>query len=53
MNVSGPAVKKAWLKWSNEDEQRKKFGRLIIVHDELESEIGKVKVKTDAKLSAR
>jgi PTH1 family peptidyl-tRNA hydrolase len=56
MNVSGPAVKKAWLKWKMDNG----FGadsaeppRLVIVHDELEKELGAVSVRTDHKASAR
>ncbi|KAK4697303.1 peptidyl-tRNA hydrolase, PTH1 family, partial [Lecanoromycetidae sp. Uapishka_2] len=46
MNVSGPAVAKAWKAFlqdlPNEDRTEAK---LIVVHDELESPLGKVKVK--------
>lgn len=46
MNVSGPAVATAWKTFlrdlPNEDRARAK---LVIVHDELESPLGKIKVK--------
>jgi PTH1 family peptidyl-tRNA hydrolase len=53
MNVSGPAVKKVWDRWRAENDTRMKTGKLIIVHDDLDGELGKVKVKTDATLSAK
>lgn len=46
MNISGPSVQQAWRKWSAE--QRAKGHsqcRLVVVHDELESELGKVGIK--------
>lgn len=46
MNVSGPAVASAWKTFlrdlPNEDRTRAK---LVVVHDELESPLGKIKVK--------
>lgn len=45
MNVSGPAVKRCWKTWQAEWELRKKIGKLIVVHDELESEFGVVKMR--------
>lgn len=46
MNVSGPAVATAWKTFlrdlPNEDRTRAK---LVVVHDELESPLGKIKVK--------
>jgi peptidyl-tRNA hydrolase, PTH1 family len=49
MNVSGPAVKKAWEGWKG----GKDGAKLIVVHDELEKEIGKIGVKMDGKSSAK
>lgn len=47
MNVSGPAVATAWKGFlrdlPGEDRTRAK---LVVVHDELESPLGKIKVKT-------
>jgi PTH1 family peptidyl-tRNA hydrolase len=55
MNISGPAVKKAFLKWKSEqnfsDDDPKP--KLVVIHDELESELGAVRVRTDPKASAR
>ncbi len=46
MNISGPAVAAAWKTFlrdlPNEDRPRAK---LVVVHDELESPLGKIKVK--------
>lgn len=46
MNVSGPAVATAWKTFlkdlSNED---RSVAKLVVVHDELESPLGKIKVK--------
>lgn len=56
MNASGPAVKKAWLKWKKENgfsDDAEEKPRLVIVHDELEKELGAVNVRTDPKASAR
>ena len=54
MNVSGPAVKKAWLRWKKDNGYGDEDGpRLVIVHDELERELGAVNVRTDHKASAR
>lgn len=53
MNASGPAVKKAFKKWMSETGVKEGEGRLVIVHDELERELGAVNVRTDHKASAR
>jgi len=51
MNVSGPAVKKVWDDW--------KAGRdvddvcLVVLHDELERQLGTVRVTVDSQASAR
>ena len=50
MNVSGPAVKKAFAKWKKEQGGE---GRLVIVHDELERELGSVHVRSEKGASAR
>jgi PTH1 family peptidyl-tRNA hydrolase len=52
MNLSGAAVKKVWTRWKAERDTRKE-GKLIIIHDDLDNDLGKVKVKTDGKLSAK
>ena len=46
MNVSGPAVASAWrqfLKDLNVDDQNR--ARLVVVHDELEKDLGQVRIK--------
>ncbi|KIW09509.1 uncharacterized protein PV09_00385 [Verruconis gallopava] len=54
MNASGPAVKKAWLKWKQQNGLDKSdVARLVIVHDELEKDLGAISVRTDPKASAR
>jgi PTH1 family peptidyl-tRNA hydrolase len=53
MNVSGPAVRKVWEKWRASSDLRKETGRLVVVHDEMEKEVGKYMVKTDPKSSAK
>lgn len=48
MNVSGVGVKKAYAAWLAELRQRtspSQEGRLVVVHDELESALGKVSVR--------
>lgn len=52
MNVSGPAVVKAWERWRMEWEPRKLRGHLVVVHDELESAFGVVRIR-DGWSSAR
>ncbi|KAF2106788.1 peptidyl-tRNA hydrolase-domain-containing protein, partial [Lophiotrema nucula] len=52
MNASGTSVKKAWMEFSAEQRQRGLEPRLVVVHDELESDLGKVTVK-DGASSAR
>lgn len=46
MNVSGPAVAKAWKAFLQDlpNEERTE-AKLIVVHDELESPLGKIKIK--------
>lgn len=55
MNISGPAVSKAWLKWKQDNGFSKDDAtpRLVIVHDELEKELGAVSVRADPRASAR
>lgn len=48
MNVSGAGVKKAYAAWLAELRRRtspSQEGRLVVVHDELESALGKVSVR--------
>lgn len=45
MNVSGPSVRKAWTEFSKRVAKEGLEGRLVVVHDELESALGKVSVK--------
>lgn len=48
MNVSGVGVKKAYAAWLAEVRRRTKptqEGRLVVVHDELESALGKVTIR--------
>lgn len=52
MNVSGPAVAKAFERWRMEWEPRQRRGHLVVVHDELESGFGAVKMR-DGWSSAR
>jgi PTH1 family peptidyl-tRNA hydrolase len=56
MNVSGKAVKRAWNEWKKQNGLEKgdaSAAKLVIVHDELERELGAVSVRTDPKASAR
>lgn len=48
MNESGPAVKKVWEEWKRSGEDRKAFGKLVILHDELEKELGKSSIRDGA-----
>lgn len=50
MNVSGPAVKRAWNSWRKD---RDEGAKLVVVHDELEKELGSVSCKTEWKASAK
>lgn len=52
MNVSGVNVKKAWREWSRDMQKEGYEPRLVVVHDELESPLGKVTIK-DGTASAR
>ncbi|PVI02727.1 peptidyl-tRNA hydrolase [Periconia macrospinosa] len=45
MNVSGPAVKRAWTEFSRGVKSEGSEPRLVVVHDELEAPLGKVSVK--------
>ncbi|KAJ4302943.1 hypothetical protein N0V90_001834 [Kalmusia sp. IMI 367209] len=45
MNVSGKGVKKAWNEFSSQIRGEGLEARLVVVHDELESALGKVTVK--------
>ena len=46
MNVSGPAVAHAWRTFSSTlDQQEKRQALLVLLHDELEKELGEVKLK--------
>lgn len=45
MNVCGPAVHSAWRTFSAQQRARGLEGRLVVVHDELESPLGEVKIK--------
>lgn len=51
MNVSGRNVKNAWTTFSAEQRQRGLEPRLVVVHDELESDLGKVTIKDGASSS--
>lgn len=48
MNVSGPAVATAWKTFLRDlpDEEDRTRAKLVVVHDELESPLGKIKVKS-------
>ncbi|KAI9749151.1 MAG: diphosphomevalonate decarboxylase [Chaenotheca gracillima] len=52
MNVSGPAVIRAWKSWLATTEDKGRERKLVIVHDELEAALGAVKVRAGS-LSAR
>lgn len=55
MNVSGPPLRRAWtsfLREPNLSDDDRRSARLVVLHDELESPLGRVKVKTGAKTSA-
>lgn len=45
MNVSGPAVRNAWREFSAQQKAKGLEGRLVVIHDELESALGKVTIK--------
>ena len=46
MNISGKAVKKAWKAFMVElSDEEKKDALLVVLHDELEAALGRVKVK--------
>lgn len=47
MNVSGPAVASAWRTFLRDlpGEEERTRAKLVVVHDELESPLGKIKVK--------
>jgi PTH1 family peptidyl-tRNA hydrolase len=45
MNVSGPAVHSAWRTFAAQQRARGLEGRLVVVHDELEAQLGKVSIK--------
>ena len=45
MNVSGPAVRSAWRLFNERlDAEAKTIARLVVVHDELELPLGKIKI---------
>lgn len=45
MNVSGAGVAAAWRQFAKENKGVGEDVRLVVVHDELESKVGEVKVK--------
>ena len=46
MNISGKAVKKAWRAFMVElSDEEKRDALLVVLHDELEAALGRVKVK--------
>ncbi|KAG8532070.1 uncharacterized protein KY384_003707 [Bacidia gigantensis] len=46
MNVSGPAVASAWRQFIRDlDVDEQKLARLVVVHDDLENSLGKIRVK--------
>ena len=46
MNVSGPAVSAAWKRFKRDlDPEYQGLARLVILHDELESPLGRIKLK--------
>lgn len=55
MNVSGPPLRLAWLAFLRllASEQERQSARLVVLHDELESPLGRVKIKQGSGLSAR
>jgi len=48
MNVSGAGVKRAFGEWKRGKEAQGQEARLVVVHDELEAELGRVTVKDGA-----
>jgi peptidyl-tRNA hydrolase len=50
MNTSGPAVKRVWDKWRDGRDAEEVC--LIVVHDELEKDLGKVSVKIDGQTAS-
>ena len=52
MNISGPAVKQAWKKYCTNIHAGQSDDRLLIVlHDELEREVGKIRKRVDTRKS--
>lgn len=45
MNVSGVGVKRAYTEWLKEVKALGREGRLVVVHDELEGQLGKVSIR--------
>ena len=46
MNVSGPAIASAWKTFLRDlPSDDRKWAKLVVVHDELESRLGEIKVK--------
>jgi len=53
MNISGPGVKRVWDGWRGVEGREGRGARLVVVHDELEKELGVVGVKLDGRSSAK
>lgn len=55
MNVSGPPLRRTWCRFLDElaSAHERQSARLVVLHDELESPLGRVKIKQGAGVSAR
>ena len=55
MNVSGPPLRLAWRMFLRQlaSDQERQSAKLVVLHDELESPLGRVKVKQGTDLSAK
>jgi peptidyl-tRNA hydrolase, PTH1 family len=52
MNISGKGVRDVWAKWRAAEEGRTQRGRLVVLHDELERDLGVLRV-SEGSASAR
>lgn len=55
MNVSGPPLRLAWLGFLRQfaSEEERQSAQLVVLHDELESPLGRVKIKQGSGMSAK
>lgn len=53
MNISGPAVKKVWDEFRMGREEAGESVGLVVLCDELERQLGTIRVSVDSQASAR